>query len=38
VFCNNDRVVDEKERWGMKVETMWRIQADVTNKGYNFQE
>jgi len=38
VFCDDGRVMDEKKRWGMKMGTMWRIQADMNNQGYDFPE
>jgi len=28
----------ERERWGMKMRTMWRIQADMRNKGYDLPD
>jgi len=28
----------EKERWGMKMGTMWRIQADMRSQGYDLSD
>ena len=32
-FRNDNRVVDEKERWEIKMGIIWRIQADMRNLG-----
>ena len=36
--CDDGRVMDEKERWGMKMETRWRIRADRGNQGYQLPD
>jgi len=36
--CDDVRVVDEKERWRMKMRTTWRIRADMRNKGYDMPD
>jgi len=38
--CSGDdgRVVDEKERWGMKMRTIWMIRTNIINHGYDLPE
>jgi len=38
VFCDEGRVVDEKERKGMKMRMMWRIRADMIIQGYDLPD
>ena len=33
--CDDGRVVDEKERWRMKMGTICRIRAGMRNQGYD---
>jgi len=32
--CDHSRLVDEQERWEMKMGMIWRIRANMTNQGY----
>ena len=36
--CDDGRVVDEKERWGMKMRTIWRIRAAMRNQEYHLPD
>jgi hypothetical protein len=38
VFYNDHTVADKKEKWGMKVGTIWRIQVDMRNQGNDFPD
>jgi hypothetical protein len=38
VFCDNGRVADEDERWGIKIGMIWRIRADIRNQWYNMPD
>jgi len=35
VFCDDHTVADKKEKWGMKMGTLWTIQVDMRNEGNN---
>jgi len=37
VFCENCRVMDEKETWRMNVEMICRIGAERRTLGYDFK-
>ena len=38
MFCDDGRVEDKKERWGMKMGIIWRIRADIKKKGYDLPD
>jgi len=38
IFCHDDRVVDKKQWWGIKMGTIQRIWADISNAGYNLAD
>jgi len=38
VFSDEARVMDGKERLGMKMRTIWMIPADMRNQGYNLPD
>jgi len=38
VFCDDDRVVNEEERWWIKMGMMWRIRADRRIQRYDFPD
>jgi len=33
VFCDDSSDVDKTERWGMKIEMIWMIGANMSNQG-----
>jgi hypothetical protein len=38
VFCDDGTVEDENEIRRMKMGTIWRIRADMRNKGYDLPD
>ena len=38
MFYDDGRVVDKKDRWGMKMRMIWRIRANMRNQGYDLPD
>jgi hypothetical protein len=38
MFCDDIRVMDDRERWGIKIRTIWRIRVYISNQQYNLPD